>query len=416
MKDFKVLFFNKVKDRFNLKEFRDMQVSQTEFKQVLVEFGGFNINNDTFIHSFYKQYLKIFNNIKSTDPKGYSKYYWRTKCLNIDFNSSSNEYFISRGWSLQDTKDLRKHKYATGTIDFQVKKHGICKSEAKEKLSNIQKKIKQKRQKTYEDYVNENPNYWKENVGYGVESLMNKKGLSRDDAINLYEEISNKVSKANKKWAKDKKENNKEYWSSRTETQLQYWVNKGYSDDEAREILKERQSTFTLEKCIKKYGKDKGTEIFNDRQEKWSSTMEKQYQNGEYTRFCKSNWSNIELEFIKDLVKVLNLTDDEYYSALNGKQFFRRFKEIGRTLAYDFVLDKKIIEFNGDYWHMNPNKYKASYFNKSIQETAGEKWKIDNEKINLIKKEGYEVLIVWESEYHQNPKETIQKCINFIRG
>lgn len=60
--------------------------------------------------------------------------------------------------------------------------------------------------------------------------------------------------------------------------------------------------------------------------------------------------------------------------------------------------------------------FKVLFFNKSIQETAGEKWKIDNEKINLIEKEGYEVLIVWESEYHQNHKETIQKCINFIRG
>lgn len=207
-----------------------------------------------------------------------------------------------------------------------------------------------------------------------------------------------------------------DYGSIVKSSDLKWWIEKCNGDVErAKELYKERQTTFTLEKCIKKYGKKKGTQIYNDRQEKWSNKIEKMYQNGEFTKFCESNWSKSEINFINDLVDIGNLKGTEYYSAVNGNQFFRHFKEIGRTFAYDFVLGKKIIEFNGDYWHMNPNKYNRNDFNKSIQETAGEKWKSDALKNNIIESHGYEVLTVWESDYNANPRETIQKCISFLK-
>jgi very-short-patch-repair endonuclease len=65
---------------------------------------------------------------------------------------------------------------------------------------------------------------------------------------------------------------------------------------------------------------------------------------------------------------------------------------------------------------MNPNKYKASDFNKSKQKTANEIWQYDIDKIKLAESHRYKVLTIWESEYHQNPKETIQKCIQFLKN
>jgi len=207
-----------------------------------------------------------------------------------------------------------------------------------------------------------------------------------------------------------------DYGSIVKSSDLEWWIEKCDGNiEKAKELYKERQATFTLEKCIEKYGKRKGTQIYNDRQKKWSNKIEKMYQSGEFTRFCQSNWSDSEINFIKDLVSTANLKEDEYYSALNGNQFFRYFKEIGKTFAYDFVYNNKIIEFNGDYWHMNPIKYNEEDFNKSIQETAGEKWKSDDIKNNMIKDKGYQVFIVWESEYNKNPKKTIQNCIQFLK-
>lgn len=399
MKDFKLLFFNKIKGRFTLKEFRDIPISKTEFTRVLVEFGGFNTKKDNFIDSFYKKYLEIFKNIKNTNPDDYSKYYWRTECLKLNYPSSSDMFYQVRGWDEDEIKKIRSKKYATGTKQFQMKKHGISENEAIEKISETQKKIKDKRQKTYEKYLEENPNYWKENVGYGIKTLMNKKNITEEDAIRLHEEISKKISKTNKEWAKDKKENNPEYWNSRTETQLQYWLNKGYSYDESLEILKKRQTTFTLDKCIKKYGKRRGTKVFNDRQEKWLKS------------FPRTNYSKVSQELFIELYKAIKNDFNEIYFATlnngsildfnNGKNYEYTLKLKTSSIKPDFFVKDigKIIEFDGVYWHRkNPE-------NKKREENR------DRE----IKAMGYQVYHVNEYEYHQNPKETIQKCINFIR-
>jgi hypothetical protein len=37
-------------------------------------------------------------------------------------------------------------------------------------------------------------------------------------------------------------------------------------------------------------------------------------------------------------------------------------------------------------------------------------------KISLIESKGYKVLTIWESEYRNNPQQTLEKCIKFING
>lgn len=54
---------------------------------------------------------------------------------------------------------------------------------------------------------------------------------------------------------------------------IEYWLKKGYSYDEAVKKLSERQTTFSLQKCIERYGKDKGQKIFDERQSKWQNTL-----------------------------------------------------------------------------------------------------------------------------------------------
>ena len=56
-------------------------------------------------------------------------------------------------------------------------------------------------------------------------------------------------------------------------TSITRWLNKGFSEEEAKIELSKRQSTFSLEKCIEKYGEEKGLEVFNKRQEKWQKTL-----------------------------------------------------------------------------------------------------------------------------------------------
>jgi len=71
---------------------------------------------------------------------------------------------------------------------------------------------------------------------------------------------------------------------------------------------------------------------------------------------------------------------------------------------FDFFLPKfnLLIEYNGDYWHCNPEKYKFDFLNKKKNKTAKEIWDYDNKKLYLAKNNGYNCEVIWESDYKKN--------------
>lgn len=54
----------------------------------------------------------------------------------------------------------------------------------------------------------------------------------------------------------------------------EYWIKRGYSDKAAILKVKERQTTFSLSKCIEKHGETTGIQIFNQRQQLWQSNLD----------------------------------------------------------------------------------------------------------------------------------------------
>lgn len=85
---------------------------------------------------------------------------------------------------------------------------------------------------------------------------------------------------------------------------------------------------------------------------------------------------------------------------------------------YDIYYDKKIIEFNGDYWHGNPEIYMFEDYVGTIIDNkptyAYEIWAKDQRKYQFAESNGYDVLVVWESDYKKYPFSTIKKCLNFF--
>jgi hypothetical protein len=74
--------------------------------------------------------------------------------------------------------------------------------------------------------------------------------------------------------------------------------------------------------------------------------------------------------------------------------------KIGKYIVdgYDKTTNT-IYEFNGDYWHGNPNKYKHDDINNVLDITFGELYnKTINRKKYLINK-GYNVISIWESDF-----------------
>jgi hypothetical protein len=188
--------------------------------------------------------------------------------------------------------------------------------------------------------------------------------------------------------------------------QIEYWLNKGFSEDEAKNKVSESQATFTLKKCIKKYGEVEGTKKFNTRQTKWKISLQENFAKYGDSRSPSSKFAS---SIITELCKHLKIE-------VPKKEKWIHDVEKDRAYSYDFTYKKKIIEFNGDYWHCNPLFYESEYFHKNKGLSAKEIWEYDNIKITLPIKYDYEVLVIWEKEYNDNPKQTIEKCIKYLNS
>jgi hypothetical protein len=192
----------------------------------------------------------------------------------------------------------------------------------------------------------------------------------------------------------------------------QYWLDKGYSDDEAKTKISEIQKTFTLEKCIEKYGEEDGKKRFTERQNIWQKSLTN---NGN----IKMGYSKISQELFYKLLETydINYRDKINFATHNGE--FRLNNPNGGVYIYDFIdIDnRKIIEYNGDMYHANPKKYKENDTPHPYRKdkTAKEIWALDKIKIKTAEDNGYEVLIIWDSEYRWgNKKNVVTKSLNFL--
>ena len=144
------------------------------------------------------------------------------------------------------------------------------------------------------------------------------------------------------------------------------------------EIQKELWSSGKMEKTRKKL----------------SEMMKERHRKGEIKSF---NISKAEKEIINELRK-------------NGVECIHSFRI--DTKIFDIFIPKYnlLIEYNGDYWHCNPKKYKSNYFNHKKNKTASEIWEYDKNKLYLAEKHNYNCEVIWESDYKKN-KYIIYKII-----
>lgn len=103
------------------------------------------------------------------------------------------------------------------------------------------------------------------------------------------------------------------------------------------------------------------------------------------------------------------------------KKIIKEIKNLGYEVIHSFKVDTKIcdiylptlnliIEYNGDYWHCNPKKYKKDYFHQVKGMTAEKLWEYDKNKVDIIIKNGYNLEVVWETDYKFD-KTIINKLI-----
>ncbi len=172
--------------------------------------------------------------------------------------------------------------------------------------------------------------------------------------------------------------------------------------------------TTSLQGFISRHGEKTGKQKWEDRQTKWQATLKaKSPEEIERINRAKINtrgFSFVSQELFWSIATQLESLEEIFFAQLDENKLCDK---SGRNHEYMiltderrmffpdfFVKDKrKIIEFDGDYWHGG----------------VGNKTK-DNEREQMLVSLGYKVLRIKQADWSANPNVVILKCMEFING
>ena len=93
------------------------------------------------------------------------------------------------------------------------------------------------------------------------------------------------------------------------------------------------------------------------------------------------------------------IKENKWLDSFGIKKEYRQYKiEKYFVDGYDHITNT-IYEFNGDFWHGNPSKYKEDDINPISGKSFGYLLKKTIEKEDRLKELGYNLVSIWESEY-----------------
>lgn len=197
----------------------------------------------------------------------------------------------------------------------------------------------------------------------------------------------------------------------------------GWTKEEFYKFNKSR--AVTLDNMVAKYGEKEGTERYYDYCERQAYTTTEEYFVKTYglddgaRRFANFTRARVKGATNNSISQVeQELYDTIKHLSQDMVQQFILEHDNNRSKGYDIasVSNRKIIEFNGTYWHCDPRFYDADYVNTQIGLTASEVWERDANKRNIAMNNGYEVFVVWESDWRLNKYEVIRRITEWWYG
>lgn len=332
------------------------------------------------------------------------------------------QYVEENGATLEECPKCKLcgNVYASITNDHVTSEHGIHIRKYKE-LFNLEEKdlhvgfvFKEKQERVIGE---KNPGY---NHGGRLSPVSKKfvkyQNLDEDAAQEMIDDVISKIS--------NKRDENDSY-TCRTS----YYTKRGMTEEEAEKARTLRQTTFSKEICIEKYGVEEGTRIWKERQEKWQQSLDnlsdeqkmiirsrkghiienyrikygdKAEEN--YTRWRKNVAAALEeliqrgySKISKELFTAIDNIIGDRYKCLYAENEKRI--ETNRTHRYlDFYIEELnlAIEFLGEYWHQDESKD----FSRDLE--------IREAFPNI------DILYVGEMDYKRNKEEVLERCLLFL--
>ena len=240
--------------------------------------------------------------------------------------------------------------YTRDNISQHIKlSHNLSITEYKERYS--QEVISNKTKSIYGDRIrgDKNPAF-----NHGGKFSANSKNFFKykDKSDN---EVEQELAKVRAKISKSNREN------GNNDTTLSYYTKQGYSIDEAKSLLSERQITFSLDKCIEKYGKDEGTKIWKERQAKWLHTLNDKTQDEIADINRKKGLTSEGTPHIGGFYNEGTLKKYPERGKHEGILYYLRFYADDGSVFWKIGITNKSIERRFDPAEVFYNKYKLRY-------------------------------------------------------
>ena len=167
------------------------------------------------------------------------------------------------------------------------------------------------------------------------------------------------------------------------------------------------KSKTNLEGYIIRYGKEKGTKLYNERCEKISYSRTIDWYIEQYgVEEGKKKFIERQENFIKSSEDI-KFSKNQYkiFNALFAKDNnWKAEQYVGGVSQVDMVnsISGVAIEYYGDYWHCNPEIHNNDFYNKNLKMTALQKQEKDNARLQKIL--SYQdkislVIIIWENHF-----------------
>lgn len=242
-----------------------------------------------------------------------------------------------------------------------------------------------------------------------------------------------KLKHATEKWLAEPENRQKMLARRSFPSEIKHWLRKGYSEAEARELVSKHQTKLAMRQNRPDVKRRQSKNTSGDRNPMSLASIAARHnvslieasrltpcfgRTGESHPMYGKHHSPDSLEKI-----ALNASRSFSQQSKAEKEIGVAFREndlnfkthvgIGRYNC-DFVFESKklIVEYFGDFWHCNPALWEHDQKHPLAKFTAEERWKYDSEKLEYLKEAGYDVIVIWESEWNADPASCIKRVIN----
>lgn len=180
-----------------------------------------------------------------------------------------------------------------------------------------------------------------------------------------------------------------------------------YDTDEAYSSSQTRDLAY----FVRRYGADEGHSRHALKTKRWISALSAKSEdelndiNSRKIRKSACFYSKAE----KDILSELSKTFDDVGFA---KSLLSPFT--GKRYVYDIHRGTAVIEYDGDFWHMNPEFYSPDFVCPYRGIPASDIWERDVDKTRTAEAHGFTILRIREQDYKRDRLGTIQKCKDFL--